>query len=94
MGLLQKKMPEKNFKGTQKQGFDFYSAHLFARNIGIIKALALGDFTVNLGQGLTQWQSLAGKKSSDVTNLKRQATVLRPYNSAGEIMPSRSRYYY
>ena len=76
---------EQFFKGTQKQGFDFYSAHLFARNIGIIKSFALGDFTVNLGQGLTQWQSLAFKKSSDVTNIIRQLAVLRPYNSAGEI---------
>jgi len=76
---------EEFFKGTQKQGFDFYSVHFFARNIGIIKALALGDFTVNMGQGLTQWQSLAFKKSSDVLNIKRQLTVLRPYNSAGEI---------
>jgi hypothetical protein len=75
---------EQIFKGTQKQGFDFYSAHFFARNIGIIKSLAIGDYTVNMGQGLTQWQSLAFKKSPDVTNVKRQAAVLRPYNSAGE----------
>jgi hypothetical protein len=76
---------EQFFKGNQKQGFDFYSAHLFARNIGVIKALALGDFTVNLGQGLIQWQSLAFKKSPDALNIKRQSTILRPYNSAGEI---------
>ncbi len=76
---------EQFFKGAQKTGFDFYSAHLFARNIGIIKLIALGDFTINLGQGLTQWQSLAFKKGADVTNIKRQLAVLRPYNSAGEI---------
>ncbi len=76
---------EQFFKGAQKNGFDFYSAHLFARNIGFIKSIAIGDFTVNLGQGLTQWQSLAFKKSADVTNIKRQLAVLRPYNSAGEI---------
>jgi hypothetical protein len=76
---------EQFFKGKQKAGFDFYSAHFFARNIGGIKSLALGDFTVNLGQGLTQWQGLAFKKSSDVLNIKRQGDVLRPYNSAGEI---------
>src|SRR4029078_6715678 len=69
----------------QKAGFDFYSAHFFARNISHIKSLALGDFIVNLGQGLTQWQGLAFKKSSDVLNIKRQGDVLRPYNSAGEI---------
>lgn len=76
---------EEFFKGSQKQGFDFYSVHLFARNIGIIKSLAVGNFSVNLGQGLTQWQNLAFKKGPDVTNIKRQLSVLRPYNSAGEI---------
>jgi hypothetical protein len=75
---------EQFFKGEQKYGFDFYSFHLFVRKIGIIQALALGDFTVNMGQGLIQWQSLAFKKSVDVMGVKRQSSVLRPYNSAGE----------
>jgi hypothetical protein len=83
--VAEKDAGEEFFKGSQKQGFDYYSAHLFVRNIGIIKSLAVGDFTVNMGQGLTQWQSLAFKKSVDVTNIKRQLPVLRPYNSAGEI---------
>jgi hypothetical protein len=52
--------------------------------MGRIKALAIGDFTVNLGQGLIQWQSLAFKKSVDVMAVKRQSAVLKPYNSAGE----------
>lgn len=75
---------EQFFKGAQKNGFDFYSVHLFARKIGIIQSLALGDFTVNMGQGLIQFQSLAFGKSADVMGGKRQSTVLRPYNSAGE----------
>jgi len=76
---------EEFFKGSQKNGFDFYSAHLFVRNVGIVRSLAIGDFTVNLGQGLTQWMSLAFKKGPDILATKRQASVLRPYNSAGEI---------
>lgn len=76
---------EQFFKGNQKQGFDFYSFHLFIRKAGIIRLLAIGDFTVNMGQGLTQWQSLAFKKSADVINIKREGDILRPYNSAGEI---------
>ena len=75
---------EQFFKGAQNKGFDFYSFHLFARKIGSIQSLALGDFTVNMGQGLIQWQSLAFRKSVDVLGLKRQSPVLRPYNSAGE----------
>jgi hypothetical protein len=83
--LAEKDAGEQFFKGKQKQGFDFYSAHIFLRKFGIIRSLAIGDFTVNLGQGLTQWQSLAFKKSAEVMNIKREAEVLRPYNSAGEI---------
>jgi hypothetical protein len=76
---------EQFFKGGEKQGFDFYSAHFFARNLGAVKAIAIGDYTLNMGQGLIQWQSLAFKKSSEVMNIKRQSAVLRPYNSSGEI---------
>jgi hypothetical protein len=75
---------EQFFKGTQKQGFDFYSFHVFTRKLGFIKSLALGDFTVNLGQGLINWQTLGFKMSTDITGVKRQSEVLRPYNSAGE----------
>ena len=71
-------------KGAQKNGFDFYSFHLFARNLGIVRRLAIGDFTVNMGQGLLTYQSLAFKKSVDVMNIKRQTEIFRPYNSAGE----------
>jgi hypothetical protein len=75
---------EQFFRGKQQYGFDFYSFHLFVRKIGIIESFALGDFTLNLGQGLIQWQSLAFKKSAWVTGIKRQSEVLRPYTSAGE----------
>lgn len=76
---------ESFFKAKQKSGVDFYSAHFFARNLGIIKSLAIGDFAVNLGQGLIQWQSLAFNKGADIINVKRQSEILKPYNSAGEI---------
>ena len=82
--LAEKDAGEQFFKGKQKTGFDFYSFHLFVRKTGIIQSLAIGDFTVNMGQGLVQWQSLAFKKSADVLNIKRESPVLRPYNSAAE----------
>ena len=84
-GFLGDKDPgEQFFKGAQKDGFDFYSFHFFAKNIGIIKSLAIGDFTVNMGQGLMQWQSIAFTKSAEVMAVTRQSSILRPYNSAGE----------
>jgi hypothetical protein len=75
---------EQLFKGAQKNGFDYYSFHFFARDLGKIKAIALGDFTVNMGQGLIQWHNLAFRKSPDAMAVKRSSPVLKPYNSAGE----------
>jgi hypothetical protein len=75
---------ERFFGGAQKQGFDFYSAHVFLRNAGLIRALVLGDYTVNMGQGLVHWQSLAFGKGADANVLKRQSPVIKPYTSAGE----------
>ncbi|MDP4130183.1 MAG: helix-hairpin-helix domain-containing protein [Bacteroidota bacterium] len=72
------------FRGAQRYGFDFYSFHFFLHNTGIIRDLALGDFTVNLGQGLIQWQTFASAKGASVLGIKRQASCLKPYHSAGE----------
>jgi hypothetical protein len=82
--VAEKDAGEAFFKGAQSAGFDFYSFHFFARKLGKIKALALGDFTVNLGQGLVHWQSMAFGKGMNVINTKREGPVLRPYRSAGE----------
>ena len=75
---------EEFFRGTQRQGFDFYSGHIFARKIWKINALALGDYQVNIGQGLTMWSGFAIGKSADVMNGKRYASGLRPYTSVNE----------
>jgi len=82
--LAEKDAGEQFFKGAQKNGFDFYSAHLFLKNIGKIKSIALGDFALNIGQGLIQWQSIAFNKGANVLSIKRQGQVLKPYTSIGE----------
>jgi len=82
--VAEKDAGEQFFTGQQKDGFDFYSFHLIATKLGRIQILALGDFTVNMGQGLIQWQSIAFSKSADVLAIKRQLSILRPYNSSGE----------
>lgn len=75
---------EQFFRGAQKAGFDFYSFYVFVKKLGMVKALALGDYTVSLGQGLIQWQSLAFGRGADIISIKRQAPVLQPYRSSGE----------
>lgn len=75
---------EEFFRGSQKQGFDFYSAHLFLRDFWKFKTVALGDYQVNFGQGLTMWSGFGIGKSADIMNGKRYATGLRPYTSVNE----------
>jgi hypothetical protein len=72
------------FRGAQRAGFDFYSFHFFLRQMGIIRAIAIGDFTVNMGQGLIQWQGFSLTKSSQSMAIKREAAFIEPYHSAGE----------
>lgn len=75
---------EQLFRGTQKKGFDFYSFHAFIKNKGVIKSLALGDYTVNMGQGLICWQTMAFKKTASILMLKRQSPMIKPYCSFAE----------
>lgn len=65
-------------------GFDFYSAHFYIKNIGIFKSLALGDYHVQIGQGLTFWSGLGFGKSSDIMGVKRNALGIKPYSSVDE----------
>ncbi|QQS72732.1 MAG: helix-hairpin-helix domain-containing protein [Flavobacteriales bacterium] len=76
---------EEFFKGSQKQGFDFYSAHLFLRNIGPIKAVAIGDYQAQFGQGLVFSSGLSfARKSAYTMNISKNAPGLSPYASVNE----------
>ncbi|MBD3636391.1 MAG: helix-hairpin-helix domain-containing protein [Crocinitomicaceae bacterium] len=75
---------EEFFRGTNKQGFDYYSAHLFFRDLWKFKSLAVGDFQVNFGQGLTMWSGFGMGKSANIFSGRRYAYGLRPYTSVNE----------
>ena len=75
---------EEFFRGNNKQGFDFYSMHLYAKNFGFVKQIALGDYQVQFGQGLVLWSGLGFGKSSTILNTKKNGIGLRPYTSVDE----------
>lgn len=84
-GVTMEKDPgEEFFVGSKKQGFDFYSGHFFMKNFGALKALAVGDYQAQFGQGLTFWSGLAFGKSANAIGIKRNASGLRPYTSVDE----------
>lgn len=77
---------EEFFKGSNKYGFDYYSAHLFLQNPeGWLKSLALGDFSVSLGQGLILFQGYSTGKNSFSTSVRKGGQVIRPYSSVNEL---------
>ena len=80
----EKDQGEEFFKGSQKKGFDYYSAHFFMKDFGRLKALAVGDYHFQVGQGLTLWSGLAFGKSIDISSVKRNAVGIRQYASADE----------
>lgn len=82
--VAEKDAGEQFFKGSAKTGFDFYSFHLSAKNIGKINTAVLGDYTASLGQGLIWWQSFSLGKGPEILAIKRQGAIIKPYSSAGE----------
>ncbi len=75
---------EELFSGSNRYGFDFYSAHLQINDIGIIKRLHIGDYHLQFGQGLTLWSGLTFGKTSYVLNTKKNPEGIRRYTSAEE----------
>jgi len=75
---------EQFFKGERKDGFDYYSAHFFVRDVGKIKALALGDYHVQFGQGLVAYSGFSYGKSPMVLDIRKRARGLKPYGGTDE----------
>jgi hypothetical protein len=85
IGVTAEKDPgEEFFRGTQKQGFDYYSGHFWMRDISVFKTLAIGDYNLSFGQGLGLWTGLGFGKSSDIATIKKNSRGIMPYTSVEE----------
>lgn len=77
---------EEFFKGSNPNGFDFYSAHFFLRDYNPwLKELAIGDFSLNMGQGLLAFTGFSRGKGAQVTSIKRSGPTLKAYTSVNEV---------
>ena len=85
-GLTMEKDPgEPLFRGENPQGFDFYSYHLYVKDIyPRLTTLTIGDFSASMGQGLIMHSGFGRGKGSFVTNIKKGGKMLRPYTSVNE----------
>ena len=84
-GITAEKDAGENFLGpNQPYGFDFYSAHLQAKNIGKIKNVIIGDYQMNFGQGLTMQSGMSFGKSSEVINIQKSGNLIKAHTAAAE----------
>lgn len=84
LGLLAEKDPgEVWFNNSNPPGFDFYSAYISLKDIGIFHKIIIGDYHLRFGQGLTLWSGFSfGKQGFGAPLTKAQG--LRPSTSSAE----------
>ncbi len=83
--LMENDAGERFALNINTNGFDFISAHLFKKSTGFLQSLCVGDYTINIAQGLIHWQSMGVKKSTEVNNIKHESEIIKPYQSFNEI---------
>ncbi len=66
------------------RGFDFAGFHLYAKDLGIVKAAVLGDYQLAFGQGLTLWSGMSFGKAGAGSSVMKQGRGLSPKGSASE----------
>jgi len=70
---------------TNRYGMDYYSFHGMVENLGIVKKVIIGDFSLDHGQGLIYGSGLrVGKGFEPITTVRRNGMGLRPYRSVYE----------
>ncbi len=70
---------------NKQYGFDFMSYHFTVFNRGKLKALALGDYQIQIGQGLLLSGGFyVGKGAETIATTRRSTTGIRPYTSVLE----------
>lgn len=74
------------FSGSNRRGFDFYSAHFFLQNAHpVFSTVALGDYSARFGQGLLLQTGFTPGKSAESVSVARGGQRLRPYAAFGEV---------
>ncbi len=68
----------------QPYGFDFISGSLSMNRLKNVNQLVVGDYALQLGQGLIMWNGLSFGKGAWATSMAKQGVQLKPYTSTNE----------
>lgn len=81
--IAEKNAGEPFWNGTHK-GYDYYSAHLVLKDLGILKTLALGDYKISFGQGLVISTDASNWKNGMITHPEKGTNGFRRHYSTDE----------
>jgi hypothetical protein len=83
-GLVAEKDAGEAFWNKRHKGYDFYSAHVFLKDNGKIRSLAIGDYKVSFGQGLVVSNDFTPSRSSILSQAERRNNGFRRHYSTNE----------
>ena len=85
LGLVAEKDAGEPFWNAYHKGYDFYSVHLFFRDMNKwLKSLAIGDYKVSFGQGLVISNDFTPGRSAIVAQAERRTNGFRRHFSTNE----------
>jgi hypothetical protein len=84
MGFVAEKDAGETVWNRQYNGPDYYSGHVFLKDAGKIRSLAIGDFKVSFGQGLVISNDFTPSRSSMLSQTERRNNGFRRHYSTNE----------
>ena len=84
-GFIAEKDAGEPFWNSRHKGYDYYSAHIFLRNMGILKSLAIGDYKATFGQGLVMSHDFAPGRNAFLSQVERRNNGFRRHYSTNEV---------
>lgn len=72
------------FSGRKNMGYDYYSFYFIMRDMGRLKALAVGRYRLRFGQGLVMNTSFSFGKNAWLSSIGRNETNIRAHSSRYE----------
>ncbi len=83
-GIVAEKDAGEALWNAQHKGFDYFSAHLAIKNVGVLKFLLIGDYRLAFGQGLILNTDFSLTNTSDVLNINRKTEGIKRHYSGNE----------
>ena len=83
-GFAAEKDAGEPFWNAYHKGYDFYSAHLFLKDINWLKILAIGDYKMSFGQGLVISNDFSPSRTAVVAQAERRTNGFRRHFSTNE----------